>query len=69
MQRSYYNILLLVKRELFVTQRKSRGVVSHYPAMHLLSSRNNPAYLFAERKSIRYYSALQAADHKSAVIR
>lgn len=60
MLRSCYNILLLVERELFETQRTPRGVVSHYPAMNPVSSRNNAAYLCSESKSIRPYSALWA---------
>lgn len=60
MQRSCYNILLLVERELFETQRTTRGIVSHYPAMNPVSSRNNAAYLCPECKSIRPYSALRA---------
>lgn len=60
MLNGYYNILFLVERELFLLQRYSRGFVSHNPAMNLLSSRNNTAYLFAERKSMRFYPAFQA---------
>lgn len=62
MLKSYYNILFLVKRELFLLQRYLRGFVSHNPAMNLLSSWTNTVFLFAERKSIRYYPALQASD-------
>lgn len=59
MLRSYYNILLLVQRELFKKQRQSRGIVSHNPARNLLSSQNKAACLFTELKSMWLYSTFQ----------